>query len=229
MYRTKSLLLTLTTTIILASDPTIYDALPYLPKNAVIVEAGAHNGDDSIKMASCFPEGHVYAFEPVPNIYETLKQNSSNYKNISCYNYALSNREGTAKMFMSYEAGDASSSLYEPDKHTEIWPSVLFNECAAIPITTLDIWAKNHSVDHVDFLWLDMQGGEYEALKSSPTILKTVKALITEVSCVQLYKNTPLYPEYKNWLQKEGFTPIKECLYSHNGKLITGNVLFIRK
>jgi len=223
------LLLSLVVTSLSAGDPTIYDALPYLPSNAIIVEAGAHNGSDSIKMATCFPQGHVYAFEPVPAIYQVLRKNTESHSNIRCYNCALSNTVGTTKMFISSEVGDASSSLYEPDKHTTIWPDITFGESIDIPVTTLDRWAKINGIDHVDFLWLDMQGGEYDALKASPAILKTVKALITEVSCAQLYKNTPLYPEYKKWLEEQGFTAVKECFYHSNGQFITGNVLFVRK
>jgi len=41
---------------------------PYLPANPVIIEAGAFNGSDTIKLAKKWPQATIHAFEPVPAI-----------------------------------------------------------------------------------------------------------------------------------------------------------------
>lgn len=38
----------------------------YLPKNPVTLEAGAHNGSDTVEMIELWPTATIYAFEPVP-------------------------------------------------------------------------------------------------------------------------------------------------------------------
>ena len=82
-----------------------------------------------------------------------------------------------------------------------------------------------NNIDHIDFMWLDMQGAEYQMLKKSKIILPTVKVIFTEVSLLQMYEDCPLYPEFRAWLESEGFEVVAEQLPWKD----MGNVLFIRK
>ena len=47
----------------------------FLPKNPVIVEAGAHIGRDTLKMHAIWPQATIHAFEPVPPLFKQLKKN----------------------------------------------------------------------------------------------------------------------------------------------------------
>jgi hypothetical protein len=44
----------------------------FLPPNPIIVEAGAHSGKDTLSMCMLWPSGTIYAFEPIPAIFEQL-------------------------------------------------------------------------------------------------------------------------------------------------------------
>ena len=48
----------------------------YLPKNAIMIDCGAHVGSDSIELARIFPQSMVHSFEPVPAIFSQLKKNT---------------------------------------------------------------------------------------------------------------------------------------------------------
>jgi hypothetical protein len=65
---------------------------------------------------------------------------------------------------------------------------------------------------------------ELNVLKSGTGLLKNVRALYTEVSLVEAYKNAPLYPELKQWLENRGFKVQREEITG-----LMGNVLFVRK
>jgi len=54
----------------------------YLPQSPIIIDAGAHVGGDSIEMCRLYSGAKVYAFEPVPAIFQTLKHNTRKFKNI---------------------------------------------------------------------------------------------------------------------------------------------------
>jgi len=73
----------------------------YLPENPVIVEAGAFDGNETVLMSNIWPKGIIHAFEPVPMIFKWLKQNTVNCNNVQYYFYALSNKTGTAKFYLS--------------------------------------------------------------------------------------------------------------------------------
>jgi FkbM family methyltransferase len=197
----------------------------FLPENPVIIEAGAHNGTDTIAMAKLWTNSHIYAFEPVRSIFDQLKSRTKSLKNVRCYQLALSDRSGTATFFVSSGQSDASSSLLPPQEHLTEHPNVYFSEQIEISVTTLDKWAEENKIVNVDFLWLDMQGYELATLKASSVILKTVKVIYTEVCLRPLYQGCPLYPEVRDWLESQGFIVAREELAWKDA----GNVLFVRK
>jgi FkbM family methyltransferase len=194
----------------------------YLPENPVVVEAGAHKGRDTIKMAQLWPHGHIHAFEPVPHVFEILVENTKQFNNITCYNMALSDQTGSMSMYVSMEL-DTVSSLLKPTQVLVEKPHISFIR-QEVKTITLDDWAKQYSIDHIDFLWLDMQGYELNALKAAPHILKTVRAMYTEVSLEARYEHNPLYPELREWLEKHGFNVELEHFHHQSW----GSVLFIR-
>jgi len=200
------------------------DIAGFLPSNPVIVEAGAHVGIDSLHMSAFWPECTIHAFEPVPDLFKKLTTNSRNIKNIHCYPYALGDCNTVAELYISSGDSDGSSSLLLPKKHLTEHPGVVFSTSIRIQTVTLDSWAAENKVPHVDFLWLDMQGYELHALKSAGSVLPAVRAIYTEVSLKEMYHGAPLYAELKQWLGDQGFSVYIESLPWED----MGNVLFVR-
>lgn len=198
----------------------------YLPDNPVIIDAGANNGSDSIEMARLYRKATIYAFEPLPKVFKHLKHNTRRHKNIKAFSLALSNKNGEQELHVSSGASIGSSSLLKPDTHLKDHPDVLFIEKIKVQTVTLDEWAKQNDIDHVDFLWFDLQGSEMEVLKESKIIFPTVKVVHMEVSTKNTYEGVTLYPETKSWMENNGFYLDKEAI--PNGWDM-GNALFIRK
>lgn len=183
-----------------------------LPDAPMILEAGAYNGADTMQLAAYWPKSIVYAFEPIPELYKQVVSRVKNIPNIKTFCQALGSKVGTALMYTSenpWAPGivSASSSLLEPKEHL-IYSPVQFKNKIEVEETTIDAWAKIHNIQKIDMLWLDMQGYELSALKSSLTILKEVKVIITEVEFVEAYKGQPLFDEVKKFLETQGFTLI---------------------
>jgi 2-O-methyltransferase len=195
----------------------------FLPEKPVILEAGAHKGSDTVELAKMWPNGTIYAFEPVPEIFKKLVKNTRNRNNVTCYQLALGSSKGTDEMYVSTGASDGSSSLLPPKKHLKIFPTIYFDEKIQVSIVTLDDWAKENNIKTIDFLWLDLQGMELKVLQSGCTILKTVKAIYSEVSSIEGYEHQNLYSELRDWLETEGFHVEREAV--ENGE---GNVFFLR-
>lgn len=197
----------------------------FLPPNPNVVEAGAHLGYDTLAMSRFWPKGNVYAFEPVPDLYARLTARTARQKNVTCYPLALSVNVGTAKMYVSSGASNASSSMSPPKEHLADHSDVTFSKEIEVETTTLDALAAASHVSRVDFLWLDMQGHELNAIKAGPAILQTVRAIYTEVYLRESYAGVPLYPEVREYLQGQGFrVERKELPWTD-----AGNVLFVRQ
>ncbi len=213
--------------IFLFSTPSLDWIAQYLPSNPIIVEAGAHIGTDTQRMSAKWPNGTIYAFEPNPKLYPILQKNSGGSSNIHTFCLALGNRIGMADFYISKPIepnapGDASSSLFPPSKEHWRWSWIGFEEPISVLITTLDAWAEEHQVDHVDFLWLDMQGSEFQMLSACPEILKSVKVIQTEYSKLPYYEGTVLFDDLTKWLSEKGFKIVYEESELH------GDAIYLR-
>lgn len=204
---------------------------PYLPSSPIIVEAGAYKGKETVKLATHLPQSMVHAFEPVPEIFEQLKTNTAHLPNIRCYPIALSNKTGTMAMHLSEHPDrpgitSQGNSLLAPKERLALSP-LIFPRTIKVPTFTLDDWARQNNIDHVDLLWLDLQGYELAVMQSSPKIFSTVQIILTEVEFTQAYEGQPQYPQVRAWLESQGFTMIGKD-FPDNPTWFFGNALFIK-
>jgi FkbM family methyltransferase len=196
----------------------------YLPASPVIIEAGAHNGTDTVELAQLWSHGSVHAFEPVPSLFLELRNKTKNLGNVFCYPLALAPQKGRQRLNLSGGVSDGSSSLLEPALHRTFHPEVTFESNIEVEAVTLDSWAEDHAIGKVDLMWLDLQGMEPAVLRSSPRILSEVKVVHTEVSLAAVYAGTELYPQFRAWMESQGFSVVQEFLPYPD----MGNVLFVR-
>jgi FkbM family methyltransferase len=191
---------------------TPHDLLAHLPVNPVILEAGAHHGEDTATLAQY--AAHVYAFEPVPELYEVTERTTAHCDNVTLSKVALGGEDGMGWMHVSAGRDDASSSLMAPAEHTTHYPHIGFKpEPIPVIVSTIETWARENEVDHIDGMWLDMQGSELSALKAAGTILQHVQAIMIETSYVELYAGAPLWPEVEAWLKENGYTTAQQFIY----------------
>lgn len=197
----------------------------FLTENPIIVEAGAHIGTDTCEMAGLWPTATIFAFEPIPEIFEQLIKNTSGLPNVKCFKMALGDKTGICNIFQSSGESDGSSSILEPKVHLINHPDVKFENKIEVEVITLRDWMKNEDIKKVDFLWLDLQGFELNVMKESKCEISEVSVIYTEVSTMENYSESALYPELKSWLKTVGFKVKKEEIAWKDG----GNVLFVKK
>lgn len=200
----------------------------YLPKAPIVFEAGAYHGNDSVKMASMWPEGKILSFEPNPSAFNLYQKKAKNYSNMFGYNLAVNNYNGTATFYLCWGTGgkdpvfEGASSLLTPSaemrKHY-MGPEV------EVRCVILDDWCRDNKVKNIDFMWLDLEGFELQLLKSSPAILKTVKVIYTETNFFHFRQGTTPYNELKEFLNKQGFNIIAH--WYNEG--LQGDAIFVRK
>lgn len=211
----------------------VNDVLKYLPRieSPIILEAGAADGSDTLRFAKLLPpQGVIYAFEPVRQNFERLKELVKDQHNVRTFRMALGDHDG--KMWMNVcrniEADDniaSSSSLLKPKTLTTSHPHIVFEKSEEIDVKTIDSWAAENNVSRIDAMWLDMQGSECATLQASPAIMKTLRVLYTEVNFEETYEGCILYDEYRDWLYSLGFKLVKsEFRWKEQG-----NALFVRQ
>lgn len=181
---------------------------PFLPENPVILECGGCNGEETVRFSAYWPESVIYTFEPIPELFQQLTYRTENFQNIHRYQLALADRTGKLSFFFSdyNNTGNpsGSSSLLPPKEVFKFDHALTFNKIIDVDAMTLDDWALQEGVEHIDFMWLDMQGFELNMLKVSE-LAKTVHIIYIEVEFIEVYAGQYLYPEIKHWMEQNGF------------------------
>lgn len=191
-----------------------------LPWEPIILEAGAQFGEDTSWMSDMWPNGTIYAFEPSPESYPSLAAVAAERKNVIIEQLALSNIIGE---FPFYLAGGASSLLRPTDNINNVYFHSDLDHPIMVPVTTLDTWARNKGVTKIDFMWLDMEGNELNALNGALSILPTVRAIYTEVNLLDFWHGCVRYDVLTAWLNQPGFVKVWEDIVPN----WHGNALYV--
>jgi FkbM family methyltransferase len=133
----------------------------------------------------------------------------------------LQTKKGPNERYLPYAVGDGDAhtlnicrasgmtSLLEPDPTTlglfegfKLWGEVI----ERVPLQTrrLDDISE---IQHLDFLKIDIQGGELAVFKGGKAKLTEAVAVQTEISFVTLYKNQPGLGDIDLELRSQGFVP----------------------
>ena len=193
----------------------------FLPDAPVLLEAGGHFGEDTIKMKKVWPKAIVHAFEPLPSSFRRMLKEVKGISSIHCYPYALTNHMGTTNFYIDVPNNGASSIDFPVSWNQEEFDKTPIQ----VPCITLDRWADMYDVDYIDFMWLDMEGHELYALQQAQEILKTVKVIYTEISFIPVRINSGGYGDLRNLLESQGFVEVWKWQCG-NGY---GDALFIKK
>jgi len=156
-------------------------AAALVPVDPIVLEAGSHNGSDTCVLSATWPAARIYAIEPTPQNCAAVV--ARNLPNVSCRQFAFSSENGTADFHMEQSGDGGASSLLE----AEGWFFVDYikkEEIIRVTTKTLDAWCREETLDRIDFMWLDLEGMELPVLRHGQEILKTVKAIFTEVNFV---------------------------------------------
>lgn len=199
----------------------------FLPENPVVFEVGAKDGDDSVKLANMWPTGKIISFEANPNQFKFYEEKASAHSNMFGYNLAVNTYNGEATFHICWGTGgtdpvfEGASSLLEASEAMEIH---YMGPKITVPCVIFDDWCQENHVEHVDFMWLDLEGFESQFLSSSPRIVDTVKVIYTETNFFKFRKGTTQFDDLKAFLRDQGFTPIAH--WYNEG--LQGDAIFVR-
>ena len=185
-----------------------------LPRNSIIIEAGTADGSDTLFFSNHFKDGKIYGFEPEPICFNESQKKVGDKPNVELSNMALSDVTSTSTLYVSDRFGEmwGSSSLLKPKEHLIVHKEISFKKEITVNTINLDEWFQAKGLNHIDLLWLDMQGAEPMVLRNAPITLSKTRYLYTEVSLIDTYENVEKYESFKVFLNENGFDVMGEEL-----------------
>jgi len=196
-----------------------------------VIDAGANEGQYASQIIRYGYKGKIVSFEPVPAVYQVLKQQSDGNPNWTALNLGLGNKE--EELMINVSENLVSSSMYQVSSRSiEVEPTSRATRQERIKLTTVDSFFEGAAIDGEVLLKLDIQGFELEALKGALASLPRIRIVQAELSFVPLYESAPLYSEVIAFLENQGFeifTFIPAFVDDRTGRTLQSDGIFVRK
>jgi FkbM family methyltransferase len=199
----------------------------------VIFDVGAHKGETVSRYRALFPDSTIYCFEPFPENVKVLRSRFSSDPSVHVYECAVSDVNGKKTFYVN--ENDATSSLLPRTKDGRRYYSKAADSLSTVEVDalTIDEILKQNSIDRIDILKFDIQGGELMALKGAEKALQEnrVSVIYTETLFVPHYENNPLLLDLWKYLDQYSYTffDIYDLYRATNGQLRFADTLFISK
>lgn len=136
--------------------------IPYLSKQPIIFDVGAYKGEYTDYVLSQLPEARCYLFEPNNGLAETL---AGKYPDV--YRIVMSSHIGKQSFFRCMDKADELSSIYK----RPVFEQVAYVRERIVSSTVDAFCHETRSIDHIDFLKIDVEGAELDVLKGSEKML----------------------------------------------------------
>lgn len=166
-----------------------------LEKGQTIVEAGAFIGFYVLRAAELVGEtGKVIAIEAVPENFEIMKRNveANHLKNVILVNKAVWNTSTKIKFYREgKQIGSITQEVVATDNFIEVQAE------------TIDSILKENNIDKIDFIRIQLNGVELEALEGmTHTLSQRPKVL---VAGIYTKNGVPVQKLLQDYLDKKGF------------------------
>jgi FkbM family methyltransferase len=196
-----------------------------------IFDVGAHYGETTIRYKGVFPDARIYSFEPFIEAADKFLHNTTTYHSISLFKHGFSNEIGVSKFYVN--ASDATNSLLNSTLiNSWVDNATKNNGTINIKIDTIDNFCEQNSINKIDILKLDVQGGEMLALEGAIQMLssKKINLIFMEVEYIEIYKSQPLFHDMTAFLAKYGYRlfGIYDTQWLENGQIAWSDAIFLK-
>ena len=187
-----------------------------------VLELGARFGVDTLSLQNTF-DADIVAFECNPDILENCKHMLSGNDRIQLVEKAAWSENTTIKFYPVTNGNIGASSAFKANKK---YPYESYEQSIVeVDAVRLEDWWKENKDVNIDFICMDIQGSELEALKGMGDLLMNVKYIVTECQYKRLYHDTPLVDDLDEYLTPFGF----QCMEIRDANDWFGDAIFVNQ
>lgn len=178
---------------------------------------------------------NYHGFEPDKRSREKLLIKKNRCHSYQIYENIVTDQDGGKNLYLCETP--TNSSTYPPNKcFNTLFPyknRFEVVEILKLSSTTLD----QLDIKNADFIKLDIQGGELNALRGAKNLLSNILGLEIEIEFQEIYKKQPLFNDINSFMKKHDFEFIdfprlvrwdRNNIYSTVGQCVWGDALYMR-
>lgn len=170
-----------------------------------ILDVGANTGEFAEYLSSYFDAARTIAIEPLPGCAAQIRRREKAIRNLTVFECAVSDREGSATLFENPYA-PASSLLPVSDISVSEFPQTAGQQRAVeVAVRRLDDLVDAASLEDAVLIKIDVQGLEDKVIRGGEKIFRAARFVLIEMSFVPMYDGQPLFEEVHELLVDIGF------------------------
>ena len=166
------------------------------PPISLIIDVGAAIGDFTALGLSIWPAAEVLAIEPRPEALAQCQRRYESNKRVRAVAAILAERSGTP---LTLKCAETASSVL--DEHLPLDVPTLTAESVALD----DLLAEQGLSARNALLKIDVQGAELSVLRGAERAVSQCRAVLVEMSLLDIHRGVPLAHEVAAWLGERGF------------------------
>jgi FkbM family methyltransferase len=143
-----------------------------LESTNVFLDIGANTGVYALVASIDNPKRRVYAFEPVPRIFNRLRKNAdiNGLKNIEIYQVAVTNYDGEVNLYIPTGSVPLEASTLEGFRSG--------TETLTVKAITIDSFVLDNGVPKVDLMKIDTEATEHLVLEGAKEVIRRDEPII---------------------------------------------------
>jgi len=219
----------------ISKNERIEDVLSFLLSKLKIdttLDVGANEGQFAKKLRNIGYKEKIISFEPLSKVFYNLKKESDKDKNWQVVNIAVGDQDG--ETIINESNYSLSSSILPMSKlHLEAKKNSNYIGKQKASIKKIDTFIDSENlIKNNLFLKIDTQGFEYQVINGSIKNLKNIRAILCELTLVELYEGQRLWLEivellaannFEIWSLEKGFQNSK------NKQILQIDCIFLNK
>lgn len=198
-----------------------------------VIDIGANAGQFARYIMGIFPQAQLYCFEPLPEPFQQLQLWAEQQQGqVTAFNVAIGDIEGTEDMFYHTEHSPSSSLLPSTAVTEKLYPFTKKQTHVPVTLTTIDKALDNvtESLSPDILVKLDVQGYEDRVIRGGRETFRKAKTCVLEVCLDQLYEKQADFKDVLLMLYDLGYRYIGNLqqAYGDDGHVVAIDAVFIK-
>lgn len=169
-----------------------------------ILDVGANRGSWTRSLLGLVPSCLVHAFEPSDEAFAELQALGTRDRRVIPHNIALGAHDSEAVLYADSPGSTLSSLSQRNLAHLDL----TFDHAQRVVMRHLDGWAREHGLDEIDAMKIDVEGHELDVLRGGERVLESIAVVQFEFGGANIDTST-YFRDFWTFFQERGFSLLR--------------------